>query len=160
MTVSSPELLLAAVRRNARAVLWVAATLGFAGACEEPAPDETPEAAVRAFVDAMVRSRNDRSALREAYELLDRPARRALARRAEEASALAGRRHHPWDMLPQGRFRLRFIPLPPPAGYVLVEEEADRAVVRVVGEDGATATIPLVAEDALWRLHLALPPPQ
>jgi len=150
-------------RRGGRVVpgaaLAVALLAGPAlSSCREPELASTPDGAVRAFVSALARSKNDRRALREVYELLDRPSRRALARRAEEATALAGRRFHPWDMIPQGRVRWRFAPRPGSDGYALERQAGDEAVVRVQGEDPSrSAQVPVVREDEGWRVHLAIP---
>jgi hypothetical protein len=136
------------------------AALGMLFAACAPAPsDETPLGALRMFLRAMERSSDDARALEEAYALLDTPARDALVARARDASALAnGREFAPWEMLAQGRYRVRF----PYAEYGSMREavEGDRATVTVVGTDRRSrAAVPLVREDGHWRVVLRIPEP-
>ena len=133
------------------------ALFALAGCSDEPT-DDTPTGAVRLFLQAMQRSADDPSALEDAYRLLARPARRALAERAHAAGALGGREFAASEMLVRGRFRQRFTPRP--GGRGLTESiDGDRATVTVIAEDGdRRAEIPLVREDGGWRIVLELPP--
>jgi hypothetical protein len=126
-------------------------------ACGEPQPPASPEGTVRLFLEVMDRSAADPSALQEAYEMLDRGAREALSERARQAASLAGRAYEPWQMLAQGRFRLRFAPESP--GGMRERIEGDTATVWVAGRGpGQHAEIPLVREEGLWRIRLRIPP--
>ncbi len=139
--------------RRSLAVLFVAAVYACGGAAPN---DETPVAAVRHFLEVMDRSVVDERALQEAYRLLDRRAQSALTERAERASTLAGRRFEPWQMLAQGRFRLRFAPTAP--GGMRERVEGDRAFVTVSGSgQGQRAEVPLVREQGRWRIALPIP---
>jgi hypothetical protein len=135
------------------AVLGAAALLG----CNSDPDDRTPAGALRLFVGAMERSDRDVRALEDAYRLLAPEAREALRARAERAESLAGREMAPWDMLVQGRFRLR---VPIDGQDALVERiDGDRAVVVVQGDDGVPrAEVPMVREGDRWRVHLDIPP--
>lgn len=139
--------------RRLLAVLSLAALYACGGAA---ANDETPVAAVRHFLEVMDRSVVDERALQEAYRLLDRQAQAALTERAERASTLAGRRFEPWQMLAQGRFRLRFAPATP--GGMRERVEGERAFVTVSGSrEGQRAEVPLVREQGRWRIALPIP---
>ena len=137
---------------------WVATLLLIvAAACSETPTDRTPSGALRLFLSAMDRSEWDEAALRDAYDLLSPDARAALEERADMASTLSGRTFEPWQMLVQGRFRLRFAPRR--GGGMVERVDGDRAVVVVSGSrDGERAEIPLVEEDGHWRVDLDLPP--
>lgn len=136
--------------------LLVAALAAGLVACDDEPTDATPDGAVRRFVAAMARGETQRAAIREAFELLDGAARRELGRRAERASTLSGRRFHPWDLIPQGRFRLRFRPRREDAYRATVD--GDRATVTVFGEaPDQRADVPLVREDGRWRIALPIP---
>ena len=124
--------------------------------CGHADAEETPIATVRHFLEVMDRSAVDESALREAYRLLDTQAQRSLAERADRASSLAGRRYEPYEMLAQGRFRLRFAPTAP--GGMRERIDGTRAFVTVSGGGaGERAEVPLVHEQGRWRIVLALP---
>jgi hypothetical protein len=61
----------------------------------------------------------------------------------------------PWQMLAQGRFRLRFSP----ASRRGMKEtiKGDQATVTVTGNGpGERADVPLVRENGQWRLQLVL----
>ena len=119
--------------------------------------DDDPVETVRSFLELMDRSSSDERALAEAHALLDRRARKALQARADRARALSGRSFEPWQMLTQGRFRLRFVPVA--AGGLRARVEGQHAVVVASGaQPGERAEIPLVREDDGWRIELALPP--
>lgn len=144
-------------RRVALACLAAGALACGSTACSSTPSDETPSGALQMFLDAMLRSDWDQSALREAHELLSPDAREALQQRAAMANALSGRALEPWQMLTQGRFRLRFAPR---AEQGMVERiDGDRAVVIVTGSrDGERAEVPMVLEDGAWRVDLQIPP--
>jgi len=123
--------------------------------CGAQAPD-TPAETVRAFLEAMDRSANDARQLSEAYALLDEGARAELQGRAHQAETLTGRAFEPWEMLAQGRFRLRFAPAT--RGGMRERVKDDTAVVVVTGTDGERAEVPLVREGGAWRIRLPIPP--
>lgn len=132
----------------------IAVSLVLALACSAEAP-ETPTETVRAFLDAMDRSASDARELARAYGLLDEGARSELRRRAHKAETLTGRAFEPWEMLAQGRFRLRFAPAP--RGGMRERQEGEQAVVVVTGAEGERAEVPLVREAGRWRIRLPIP---
>ncbi len=132
------------------AVAWTAA------GCDTGPDDATPIGALSGFLDAMNRSADDANALREAYRLLDKPARQALAARARMASSLASREFEPWEMLAQGRFRLNFAPSS--RAGMRAEVAGKTAVVVVTGNrKGERARVPMVRERDGWRVQLEIP---
>lgn len=125
-------------------------------ACSAGDAGRSPTRTVARFLEAMDRSASDRTALQDAYELLAEPARSALQERAVKAETLSGRRYEPWDMLVQGRFRLRFAPRR--RGGMRASVDGDSAQVTVRGEgDGDSALIPLVREEGRWRISMQIP---
>lgn len=124
-------------------------------ACSSAPTDETPAGALTLFVEAMERGRSEREALATAYHLLATPAREALRERARRATELGGRAFEPWDMLPPGRFRLRFEPV---AARTVEEIDGPRARVTLTGSRGETAVVPMHLEGDGWRVALELPP--
>lgn len=115
----------------------------------------SPSEVLRQFLAAMDQSASDDRSLRVAYELLASPAQKALEARAARAKTLAGQSFEPWQMLAQGRFRLRFSP----ASRRGMKEriEGDRATVTVTGTGpGERAEVPLIREQGRWRLSLSL----
>jgi len=119
--------------------------------------DDDPVSTVRAFLDLMERSTADDGAMADAFALLDRGAQRALRARADRARSLSGRSFKPWQMLAQGRFRLRFAPVSP--GGLRARVQGEHAIVVATGEKpGEHAEIPLVRQDGAWRIELVLPP--
>lgn len=133
----------------------MAAALALAACSDEPT-DATPSGAVRLFLAAMERSEHDPDARREAFELLARPTRRALAERAHTAGTIGGRDFHPWEMLVRGRYRQTFTPRRGGRG---MEEaiDGDTATVTVTSDNGArTARVPLVWEEDGWRIVIEL----
>lgn len=147
-----------AVVRLGALVAALGAAAGIGAGCAREPTDATPTGALRLFLDAMDRAEQDARALEEAYALLDAGAREALAHRAHDAAALGGGREFaPWEMLAQGRFRLRFSF--PEYGAMRERVDGDRAVVTVTGAGGARAEVPLVREDGRWRVALELPRP-
>ena len=144
--------------RKGRRVAIVFATALALGACSDEPTDETPSGTVTLFLRAMERSAADPDALEDAYRLLARPTRRALADRAHAAGALGGRQFAPWEMLVAGRYRQTFNPRPGARGMA-ESIEGNRATVTVTSEDGdRRAEVPLVREDGAWRIVLELPP--
>ena len=126
-------------------------------ACTDTPTDETPSGALRLFLEAMDKSDWDAEARKDAYDLLSRRAREGLAERARMANTLSGRSFEPWEMLAQGRFRLRFAPRR--QGGMVERIDGDRATVVVTGSrDGERAEVPLVREAEAWRVDLDLPP--
>ena len=126
-------------------------------ACSSAPTDETPSGALRLWLAAMDRAGQEPSARREAYALLASPARRRLRERAELATSLAGRDFHPWDMLAEGRYRLRFAPKEP--GGMRERISGERAVVIVTGSrEWQVAEVPMRLERGKWRVDLALAP--
>jgi len=149
-------------RQQTLCVLLVVFLCGASIAACAPAPsDETPMGALRMFLRAMENATSDATALEQAFELLDAGARAALEQRARDASALAnGREFAPWEMLAQGRYRVRFAY----AEYGSMRErvDGDSATVTVLGTDASSrANVPLVREAGHWRvvLLIATPPP-
>ncbi len=123
-------------------------------ACSHPAPDATPDGAVREWLDHMEDSQDDPAASREAYALLGPQARANLEQRAARSSQLQGRRTEPYEILAEGRFGLKFRPksMKPTA-------MGDEASVLVLGADPATehATVKCVHEEGGWRVEPGLP---
>lgn len=137
----------------ARALLSLAVAFGLA-ACSRPAPDATPEGAVRMWIERMETASDDPRAAREAYALMGPLTRKNLEERAERASRAQGRRFEPAEMIAPGRFGLRFRP-----HALIARIEGDRATVEAVGEaEVERATVPCVKEGAAWRVELDLPP--
>jgi hypothetical protein len=91
---------------------------------------------------------------REAFELLWSPAQKNLTERASRASALAGRKLAPEEMLAPTRFSLRFEPR-----RFHVSEQGDVAIVTVQGDppQRERRDIRCVREDSRWRIVLELP---
>jgi hypothetical protein len=145
-------------RRLVRSV-WLLLTVACVGACTPAPSDTTPTGALRMFLRAMEQTSSNERALEEAYGLLDLHARDALGERARDASALAnGREFAAWEMLAQGRYRVRFAY----AEYGSMREriEGERATVTVLGTDGRSrAEVPMVREDGHWRVVLVVPAP-
>ena len=128
-----------------------------AAGCAAGASDDAPVQTVRHFLDLMERGDSDEAALADAYALIDRGAQQALRGRADRARSLSGRSFEPWQMLAQGRFRLRFSPVAP--GGLRARVQGERAVVVAVGsKPGERAEIPLLREAGVWRIELKLPP--
>lgn len=127
-------------------------------ACRHPAPDATPEGAVRAWLDRMEASDTDPRALREAYALLSPAAQANLEERAGRASQIEGHRVEPWAMVAEGRFGMRFRP----KGMV-AQVDGDTATVAVTGEDSRTESARVRCTKVPgpppgWRVEPELPP--
>jgi hypothetical protein len=115
----------------------------------------SPSEVLRQFLAAMDRSASDDGALRTAYELLASPAQKSLEARAARVKSLAGQSLEPWQMLAQGRFRLRFSPASRRGMRETIN--GDRATVTVTGNGpDERAEVPLVREHGQWRLSLVL----
>jgi hypothetical protein len=139
---------------NARAAVAIVA-LATITACSRPAPDATPEGAVRAWLDRMEASDDDARSIREAYALLGPAARANLEERAARASRLEGHRVEAWDMLAEGRFGLKFRPK-----SMVSRVDGDVAIVAVTGDEPLTehAKVRCAREGAAWRVEPELPP--
>jgi hypothetical protein len=133
----------------------VALLLG-ALSCSHPAPDATPEGAVRTFLDVMEGAEDDPSLARRAYALLGPAARANLGERAHRTSQLQGRQVEPWTMLAAGFFGVAFRPKATRATVV-----GDRATVDVFGEDAHRehASVVCVHEASGWKIEPGLPEP-
>ncbi|MCC7535414.1 MAG: hypothetical protein IT379_04350 [Deltaproteobacteria bacterium] len=137
-------------RGGLKAIALVALLVG----CSSDPTDQTPEGAVELFLTAMRETAADPSAQARAYRLLARPARRALYARARRAGELAGRDFAPEAMLVAGRLRLRFRP----GVRMRAEVNGTSGVVVLTGQDGRVARVPVVREEAGWRIVLDVPP--
>ena len=143
------------LERQLRVRLSALALLLVAPSCASGDADKNPSEALSRFLEAMDRSLQHEAALKEAYALVDEAAQRELRARAERASSLASRSFAPWEMIAQGRFRLRFAQLD--RADVRSTVTGDRATVHVKDEDGRSADVPLVREHGHWRVQLVLP---
>jgi hypothetical protein len=136
--------------------LGCGASLIFAIACGTTDADGTPADALARFLEAMDRSTVNEAALKDAYVLLDDSAQKELMVRAERSGFLTGRKFEPWEMIAQGRFRLRFAPAE--RGGMHTTLAGDHAVVRVKSDDGhAQVNVPLLHQGGRWRVKLSLP---
>jgi hypothetical protein len=135
--------------------LALAAALVASAACERTPPDARPETTVEEFVARMQRVHGDPKAGRAAYDLMWSEAKRNLAERAKRASAVAGRKVGPEEMIAPSRFSLRFTP-----HHYQARVDGDWAVVTVTGEapDTQHRDIKCVREDGHWRVVIELPP--
>jgi hypothetical protein len=122
--------------------------------CSHPAPNATPESAVRAWLEHMEDSSGDPLEAKEAYALLGPRARANLEARAARASQVEGRRAQPFEMLADGRFGLKFRPK---AMHATVN--GTDAVVDVTGDDPRAeyARVVCVKEGGGWRVELEVP---
>ena len=129
--------------------------LALSVACSRPAPDATPEGAVRAWLDRMEASDDDARSIRDAYALLGPAARANLGERAERASRLEGHRIQPWEMLAEGRFGLKFRPK-----SMVSRIDGDVATVAVTGDEPLTehAIVRCAREGSAWHVEPELPP--
>lgn len=123
-------------------------------ACSANDPDTQPADVLAHFLEAMDRTAHDDAARKEAFVLLDEASQRELALRAERSSSLAGRTFAAWDMIAQGRFRMRFVPAEHAEMRATITGED--AVVHVKSDSGRRAEVPLVREHGRWRIKLEL----
>ena len=124
--------------------------------CGSADADGNPADVLQHFLEAMDRSANNEAALKDAYALLDEHAQHELSARASRTSSLSGRVFAPWEMIAQGRFRLRFAPAEHTEMRATVT--GDTAVVHVKSDDARVqADVPLVREHGHWRVKLGLP---
>lgn len=138
--------------------VFLSAVIFLALSCSRGPSDRSPDGTLILFLDALGRSEWDPRALEEAYGLLSNDAKEALRHRAELASSLSGREFAPWEMLVQGRSRLRFGPVGGEAFEARIE--GDRAFVTVRGASPEQkADVPMAREDGRWRVVLTIPPP-
>ena len=131
----------------------VSAALGLAVACSRPAPDATPEGAVRLWLARMEEAADDRRAASEAFALLGPKARANLEERAARARRVHGRQVEAYEMVAEGRFGLRFRPL-----TMSSTRNGDDAMVEVVG--GAPqerATLRCRFDGTGWRVEPSFP---
>jgi hypothetical protein len=148
-------------RSSARASLRACAVLSalsllLISACGSADADGNPADVLQHFLEAMDRSANNEAALKDAYALLDEHAQRELSARASRTSSLTGHVFAPWEMIAQGRFRLRFRPAD--HAELRASVKGDQAIVNVKGDDAHThAAVPLVREGGQWRIKLELP---
>ena len=128
--------------------------LGAITGCHREAVDEDPERLVGEFIFRMKRVHGDLKIGREAFELLWSPAQKNLTERASRASALAGRKLAPEEMIAPSRFSLRFEPR-----RMHVSQQGDVANVTIQGDppQRESRTIRCVREDSRWRVVLELP---
>lgn len=137
-------------------VLAVIVVVLACGCAREPT-DETPEGALELFLEAMGRAADDPSARAAAYALVAPETQRKLSERARLASSLSSRRFEPWEMIAEGRYRLRFTPLE--VGGFSARVSGDRAIVLVRGERSSDrAEVPMVRSAGRWRVFLSIPP--
>jgi hypothetical protein len=124
-----------------RASLGVA--LASTMACSHPAPDSTPEGAVRAFLEDMETATDDPRVMHRVYDRLGPVAHANLEERARRTGQLQGRHVSAWEMLAAGRFGLSFRPKSMHASIV-----GDSASVEVLGADPVSehATVACVYE--------------
>ena len=134
---------------------FVLATLALlvAGCGQQPF-DATPERVARELVSRMDAVRGDAKDARAVFDLLSRPAQTNLSDRARRASAAAGKRMAPEQMIAPALFYPHFQPQ-----KWTTRSQGIRAVVEIQGVEPAIerASIPCVLEDGHWRIDLVLP---
>ena len=133
---------------------WILAT-SLVAACSRPAPDATPEGAVRTWIERMDEPSSDPASAKEAYALLGPDTRANLTERAARASRAQGRHLEAYEMLAQGRFGLKFRP-----AALHAQVSGDTAQVDVTGDDPAVdhAVVRAKREGTAWRVELDLTP--
>lgn len=133
----------------------VAASFALVSACSRPAPNATPEGAVRELTIHLSRYHDgDPAEAKAAFGMLSKAARTELMQRAERYSAASGKRIDPELMLAPASFVSRF-----EARELASRIEGPYAMVIAVGLlPEERAEIPCVYEEGAWRVHLVLPP--
>jgi hypothetical protein len=123
-------------------------------ACRREAADSDPEHLVREFIQRMQRVHGDQRNSQAVFALLWSPAQRNLTERAERASALAGRKVAPEEMLAPSRFTLKFEPK-----RIAATIKGNEAIVTVQGDPPLRETreIRCAREDGRWRVVVDLP---
>jgi hypothetical protein len=128
-------------------------------ACSGEPTTRTPEGALELFLRAMQASEEDPRERERAYKLLANEPRSRLAARARLAGSLANRHFEPWEMIAEGRYRLRFPPRRAD-GFVTRMISERRAIVVVRGDrEGERAEVGVVLEGDEWRVELDVPEP-
>ena len=134
--------------------LWV---LG--AACEAAPVDQDPVRVTRAFIERMRSVHGDPALGKKAVELLWQRGRDHLQERAKRATAAAGQKVHPEEMLVPSVFALKFEP-----SSFSAQTRGDYAVVTARGGDAReVAEIHCIREQGKWRVVVefpALPPIQ
>ncbi len=141
--------------RRITATWALASVLGtLASGCGAEPTDKTPAGAVTLFLAAMSDTEWNDGQRATAYHLLAPEARAVLTAKAARASGLAGRALHPWEMIVEGRFRMRFSPDPARTK----ERVSGRTGVVTLssGKAGESAEVPVVREGDRWRIALSL----
>ena len=118
--------------RGALALVVVIACASALG-CSRPAPDATPDGALRTWLEKMEAAEDDPAEMRSAYELFGPRAKKDLAERAERAGRAEGRKVQPWEVLAEGRFGLKF--RPQRMTVTIDPKTPNEAVVAVLGAD-------------------------
>lgn len=123
-------------------------------ACGQKPFDATPEGVAREMVSRLESFRGDPKDARGVFDLLSRPAQTNLSDRARRASAAAGKRMAPEQMIAPSLFYPHFQPQ-----RWATRSQGNRAVVEIHGLEPSTdhAAIPCVLEDGHWRIDLVLP---
>src|SRR5690606_7657891 len=134
--------------------VWCAVT-----ACEAAPVDEDPVRVTRAFIERMRSVHGDPTLGRKAVELLWQRGRDHLHERAKRATAAAGQKVHPEEMLVPSVFALNFEPT-----SFAAQTRGDYAVVTARGSSRReVAEIHCIREHGAWRVVVefpALPPIQ
>ena len=136
-------------------VTWMALTAVLVAlGCRRETVHDRPERVAKEFVERMQRVHGDPERAREAYELIASEGKKNLEERAHRASAVAGRKVGPEEMIAPSRFSLRFKPKRYEATI-----DGDTAIVTITGEVPASQRkqIRCVAEEGRWRVVLDLP---
>ena len=127
-----------------------------ASACSSVPTERTPAGALSLFLESMGEAEDNPAARARAFSLLSRDTRESLAQRARLAGALSGRRFAPWEMIVEGRYRLRFRPRERRGFETRVQ--GNHAIVVVHGEGRSErAEVTMVREADKWRVQIHVP---
>lgn len=139
--------------RTKRLLALLALGVSLSG-CRRESVDDDPERLVREFIARMQRVHGNTKNSRAAFDLMWAPAQRNLTERASRASALAGRKVAPEEMIAPTRFTLRFEPK-----RISSTQTGDRALVVVQGDPPQrdSREIRCAREDGRWRIVLDFP---